>query len=150
MAEFFYAGRTFTEELRNIKSNQNIRGSHLVRLILSLPRKMGPERPTFYLIAYMGEFLYAENNTYKELRNAKSHQNIRDYTPGQTSPFLPGKIWPKRTTFYLIAYMAEFLYAKNNTNEEQRNVKSNQKDLYFTPSLIWLNFGILVGIWNKS
>ena len=47
-------------------------------------------------------------------------------TPGQSSPFLPGKLWPKRPIFYLIAYMAEFLYAGNNAKEELRNTKSNQ------------------------
>ena len=98
----------------------------------------------------MVEFLYAGNNSYEELINAKSNQNIRRVTSGQTSLFLPGKIWPKRPTFYLIAFMTEFLYAGNNTNEEQTNAKSDQKDLYFAPSLIWLNFGVLVGIWNKS
>ena len=47
-------------------------------------------------------------------------------TSGQTSPFLPAKIWPKRPIFYLIAYNAESLYAGNNINEELRNSKSNQ------------------------
>ena len=62
--------------------------------------------------------------------------------------------------FYLITYIAEFLYVRNNTNKELRNgkskqnirgvtpgqtspffpVKYDQKDLYFTPSLIWPDF----------
>ena len=29
------------------------------------------KKPIFYLIAYMGEFLYAGENTKQELRNAK-------------------------------------------------------------------------------
>ena len=40
--------------------------------------------------------------------------------------FLLAKIGPKRPIFYLNAYMAEFLYAWKNTNEELRNAKSNQ------------------------
>ena len=77
MAEFLYAGNTITEKLRNGKSNQNSRGWHKVRLVLCLPGKIGPKRPIFYLNAYMAEILYAWKNTNKELRNAKSNQNIR-------------------------------------------------------------------------
>ena len=44
----------------------------------------------------------------------------------QTKPFLPSKIGPKGSIFYLIAYMAEILYARNNANEELKAAKSNQ------------------------
>ena len=42
--------------------------------------------------AYNAESLYAGNNINEELRNAKSNQNIWRVKPGQTSPFLSGKI----------------------------------------------------------
>ena len=47
-------------------------------------------------------------------------------TPGQTRPFFTGQNGPKGPMFYLIAYMAKFLYAGKNINEELKNAKSNQ------------------------
>ena len=47
MAEFLYAGETITEKLRNEKSNQNIRGYDLVKLVLFLPGKMDQKDPCF-------------------------------------------------------------------------------------------------------
>ena len=46
--------------------------------------------------------------------------------PGQSSPFLHSKTGLKRPIFFLIACMAEFLYAAKNINEELRKAKFNQ------------------------
>ena len=67
MVEFLYAGNIITEELKNLKSNQDIRRQNLVRVVLFYPLKYD-QRPTFYFVVYMGEFWYPGKSSNKELK----------------------------------------------------------------------------------
>ena len=63
MVGFLNVGNNNKEKLRNAKSDQNIQGKHLVRLISPfLPGKIRPKRSIFYLITYMGQFSYTAKN----------------------------------------------------------------------------------------
>ena len=65
----------------------------------------------------MAEFLFASKAITEELRNGKLTK-MSGGNPGQTSPFWPCKICPK--------------------------------DLYFTPSLLWLNFCMFEATLTKN
>ena len=87
MVEFLYAGKTTAEELRNAKSNQNIRGKHLVKLVFLLPSKMDRKDPCFTSSLIWLNFCMLERTLTKnqEMKNLTKFPGV---TPGQTSLFV--------------------------------------------------------------